>query len=176
MTSAELPKILATGGFPENYVMGEQTHGNGVAVVGQAEVGKIVPFVDALVTREKNLSLVVRVADCGAVWIHCGKTGAMGLVHSGKRGTEAGVVPATIRRMKEEFGSEPKEMLALLGPCIRPPQYEIDFATEVIRQLKEEGLGQVVDTHLCTASDPERFFSYRREKGKTGRHFAILSL
>jgi copper oxidase (laccase) domain-containing protein len=78
--------------------------------------------------------------------------------------------------MKEEFGSEPKEMLALLGPCIRPPHYDVDFASEIIRQLGKEGVGEVVDTDLCTASDPVRFYSYRREKGKTGRHFAILSL
>ena len=156
--------------------MAEQTHGKEVALVGQGELGKVMPVVDALITCEKSVPLVIRVADCGPVWLHCGKTGAIGLVHSGKKGTAAGVVTATVRRMKEEFGSEPKEMFALLGPCIRPPHYDVDFASEIIRQLGEEGVGEVVDTDLCTASDPERFFSYRREKGKTGRHFAILSL
>jgi len=97
-------------------------------------------------------------------------------VHSGKKGTEAGVVPATIRRMKQEFGADPQQMVAVLGPCIRPPHYEVDFASEILRQLKAEQVGTVVDTLLCTAADPDRFFSYRMEKGKTGRHFAILSL
>ena len=136
----------------------------------------MIPSVDALITREKNLSLVVRVADCGPVWIHCGKTGAIGLVHSGRKGTEAEVVPATIRRMKEEFGSEPQEMLALLGPCIRPPDYDVDFASEIMRQLNGEKVGTVVDSGLCTAADLKRFYSYRTEKGQTGRHFAVLSL
>ena len=176
LASTDLTQILETGRFGENYVIGEQTHGKGVAVVGKSEAGRVIPQVDALVTREKNLTLVVRVADCGPVWIHCGKTGAIGLVHSGRKGTEAGVVPAAIHTMKEKFGSDPQSMLALLGPCIRPPQYDVDFAGEIVRQLKDEGVGEVVDTHLCTASDPERFFSYRREKGKTGRHYAILSL
>ncbi|NBR70013.1 MAG: laccase domain-containing protein [Verrucomicrobia bacterium] len=176
LTSADLPKILPNVGLPETCVMAEQTHGNEVALVGHGELGKVMPMVDALITREKSVPLVIRVADCGPVWLHCGKTGAIGLVHSGKKGTAAGVVPATVRRMKEEFGSEPQEMFALLGPCIRPPHYDVDFASEIIRQLGKEGVGEVVDTDLCTASDPVRFFSYRREKGKTGRHFAILSL
>jgi copper oxidase (laccase) domain-containing protein len=176
LISADVPQILKEAGLPEDYGMGEQTHGSGVALVNQGGKGKVIPAVDALITREKNLSLVIRVADCGPVWIHCAKTGAIGLVHSGRKGTEAGVVPATIRRMKEEFGSDPQEMLALLGPCIRPPYYDVDFASEIIRQLRGEKVGKVVDSGLCTAADLKRFYSYRAEKGKTSRHFAILSL
>jgi len=176
LATTDLSHILSEAKLPRGYVMAEQTHGAGVAVVRGGEAGRMVPSVDALITREKNLTMVIRVADCGPVWIHCGETGAIGLVHSGRRGTEAGVVPAAIHRMKEEFGSDPKAMIALLGPCIRPPHYEVDFASEILRQLKAEQVGTVVDTHLCTATDPDRFFSYRMEKGKTGRHFAILSL
>ena len=176
LISVDVPQILEEAGLPKDYGIGEQTHGVGVAIVNQGGKGKVIPAVDALITREKNLSLVIRVADCGPVWIHCEKTGAIGLVHSGRKGTEAGVVPATIRRMKEEFGSDPQEMLALLGPCIRPPYYDVDFASEIIRQLRGEKVGKVVDSGLCTAADLKRFYSYRAEKGKTSRHFAILSL
>ena len=176
LISADVPQILEEAGLPKDYGIGEQTHGVGVAIVNQGGKGKVIPAVDALITREKNLSLVIRVADCGPVWIHCEKTGAIGLVHSGRKGTEAGVVGATIRRMREEFGSEPSSMLALLGPCIRPPHYDVNFAGEILRQLEREKVGKVVDSGLCTASEPNRFFSYRREKGKTGRHYAILCL
>lgn len=175
-TVAEVPKILREAGLPRDFVMGEQTHGVGVAVVRQADVGRVIPLVDGLVTRERGLALVIRVADCGPVWIHCAKTGAIGLVHSGKKGTEARVVSATIRKMREEFGSEPKEMLGLLGPCIRPPHYEVDFASEILRQLEREKVGTVVDSGLCTASDRTRFYSYRAEKGQGGRHFAVASV
>ena len=176
ITSLMLPKILKKESLAINFVSAEQTHGAGVAVVSSGEAGQMIPSVDALITREKNLSLVVRVADCGPVWIHCGKTGAIGLVHSGRKGTEAGVVPATIRRMKQEFGSDPEEMMALLGPCIRPPYYDVDFASEILRQLKGEKVGKVVDSGLCTAANLKRFYSYRAEKGQTGRHFVFLSL
>ena len=156
-------------------VSAEQIHGAGVAKVGPTESGKVIPQADALITGEANLSLVVRVADCGPVWLHCAKTGAMGLVHSGRKGTELGIVPATIRMMKNEWGAEPNRMLALLGPCIRPPHYDVDFASEILRQLKQEGIAEVVDSGLCTARDAERFYSYRRDRGKTGRHFAAMA-
>jgi len=175
LISADVPQILQEAGLPKDYGMGEQTHGAGVAVVNQGGKGKVIPAVDALITREKNLSLVIRVADCGPVWIHCEKTGAVGLVHSGRKGTEAGVVGVTIRRMREEFGSEPSSMMALLGPCIRPPHYDVNFAGEILRQLEREKVGKVVDSGLCTASDLTRFYSYRTEKGQTGRHFAVFA-
>ena len=175
LISVDVPQILEEAGLPKDYGIGEQTHGVGVAIVNQGGKGKVIPAVDALITREKNLSLVIRVADCGPVWIHCEKTSAIGLVHSGRKGTEAGVVGATIRRMREEFGSEPSSMLALLGPCIRPPHYEVDFAGEILRQLERDKVGKVVDSGLCTASDLTRFYSYRGEKGQTGRHFAVFA-
>jgi hypothetical protein len=176
LISADVPQILEEAGLPKDYGIGEQTHGVGVAVVNQGGNGKVIPAVDALITRQKNLSLVIRVADCGPVWIHCEKTGAIGLVHSGRKGTEAGIVGATIRRMREEFGSEPSSMLALLGPCIRPPHYDVNFAGEILRQLEREKVGKVVDSGLCTASDLTRFYSYRAEKGQTSRHFALLAM
>ena len=170
-----LTELLQKERFPAPLVSAEQVHGAGVARVGRAEAGRIIPGVDALISVEKGLTLVVRVADCGPVWLHCSRTGAIGLVHSGKKGTELGIVPATIRAMAREFGSEPASMLGFLGPCIRPPHYDVDFSSEILRQMKSEGVGEVVDSGLCTASDPERFYSYRREKGMTGRHFAVLA-
>lgn len=156
-------------------VAAEQIHGAGVAKVGRTEAGKIMSQVDALITGESGLALVVRVADCGPVWLHCAKTGAIGLVHSGRKGTELGIVPATVQAMRKEFGAEPAEMLAVLGPCIRPPHYDVDFASIILRQLRQEGVREIADTGLCTACDPTRFYSYRKERGKTGRHFAAVA-
>ena len=174
--SRDLPVQLKKSGLPSALVSAEQIHGAGVAKVGQIEAGKVVPGVDALITGERDLTLVVRVADCGPVWLHCRKTGAIGLVHSGRKGTDLGIVPVTIREMKKEFGADPANMLGFLGPCIRPPHYDVDFAGEILRQMKAEGVGEIVDSGLCTASDAERFYSYRQEKGKTGRHFAVLAM
>ena len=173
--SQDLSEQLRHNSLPVTQVAAEQVHGVGVAKVSRAEAGRVIPGADALICAESGVTLVVRVADCGPVWLHCKKTGAIGLVHSGRKGTVLGIVPATIRAMQKEFGADPAEMLGLLGPCIRPPHYEVDFSGEILRQMKGEGVGEIVDSGLCTASDPERFYSYRREKGKTGRHFAVLA-
>ena len=173
--SADLPDHLKAEGLPVAMVSAEQVHGAGVVTVSRTDAGKTMPQADALISRESRLTLVVRVADCGPVWLHCGKTGAIGLVHSGRKGTELGIVPAAIRAMKKEFGADPAEMLGLLGPCIRPPHYDVDFAGEILRQMKVEGVGEIVDSRLCTASDLTRFYSYRKERGKTGRHFAAVA-
>ena len=173
--SSHLPEALRAEGLPAEMVAAEQIHGVGVAKVGKGDAGQVIPQADALITGERGVSLVVRVADCGPVWLHCKKTGSIGLVHSGRKGTELGIVPATIQAMKKEFGAEPAHMLGFLGPCIRPPHYDVDFVGGILRQIEAEGVGEIVDSGLCTASDPERFYSYRREKGQTGRHFAVLA-
>jgi copper oxidase (laccase) domain-containing protein len=173
--AGELPAELKRNGLPTAMVSAEQIHGDGVAKVGKAEAGQVIAQADALITGESGLSLVVRVADCGPVWLHCKQTGAIGLVHSGRKGTELGIVPAAVQAMRKEFGAEPARMMALLGPCIRPPHYDVDFASEILWQLQREGVGEIVDSGLCTASDPARFYSYRKEQGKTGRHFAAVA-
>ena len=173
--SGDLADRLKSEGLPVAMVAAEQIHGAGVVKVGQTDAGKVIPQADALITGEADLSLVVRVADCGPVWLHCAKTGVIGLVHSGRKGTELGIVPATVQAMRKEFGAEPAGMLAVLGPCIRPPHYDVDFVSEILRQLRQVGVGEIVDSGLCTACDSARFYSYRKEQGKTGRHFAAVA-
>ncbi|MGZ5001857.1 MAG: laccase domain-containing protein, partial [Chthoniobacterales bacterium] len=78
--------------------------------------------------------------------------------------------------MQETFGSQPNELIVQLSPCIRPPHYEVDFAAEIVRQCRAAGVRQVYDCGVCTACDLERYYSYRLEKGKTGRMLALLAL
>jgi copper oxidase (laccase) domain-containing protein len=63
-----------------------------------------------------------------------------------------------------------------LGPCIRPPHYEIDFAAEIERQAHACGVRQYHDCGICTASHLDRYYSYRAEKGKTGRMWAVFMI
>jgi copper oxidase (laccase) domain-containing protein len=101
---------------------------------------------------------------------------AIGLAHSGKKGTELGIVPAMIARMQALYGTQPSQTLVQLSPCIRPPHYEIDFASEIVRQCHALGVVDVVDCGVCTAQDSDRYYSYRMAKGRTGRMLALLAL
>jgi len=166
-------RFVQSHGFTE-FAAAEQTHGNGVALVTGA--APRVPGVDALVTRAARLPLVIRCADCAAVYIVDRATPAIALVHSGKKGTLANVVGNTVRRMQVEFDTRPPECLALVSPSIAPCHYEIDIWDSIERQLREAGVKEIHNARVCTACHLDRYFSYRAESGKTGRMLALLSL
>ena len=157
-------------------VRAEQIHGNGVAMVDLQNAGQTIPGVDALITRSTGLALVIRVADCCPVYFYDCVQRVIGLAHSGRRGTLQNIAGATLNRLKNEYGSRPEDLTVVLGPCIRPPHYEVDFAAEIRRQLVAEGVVHFEDCGLNTASDSARFYAYRMEKGNTGRHHAVLRM
>jgi copper oxidase (laccase) domain-containing protein len=116
------------------------------------------------------------VADCCAVYLVDPQTPAIGLVHSGKKGSELGIAGRAIDLMRQNFGSDPARMTVQLSACIRPPHYEIDFAAQIREQCRALGVREVHDDGVCTACDLASYYSYRAEKGKTGRMLALLSL
>jgi purine-nucleoside/S-methyl-5'-thioadenosine phosphorylase / adenosine deaminase len=67
-------------------------------------------------------------------------------------------------------------MILQLSPCIRPPHYEVDFASEIVSQCRALDVKGIHDSGVCTACDLNRYYSYRAEKGKTGRMLALLGL
>jgi copper oxidase (laccase) domain-containing protein len=78
--------------------------------------------------------------------------------------------------MHEKFSIEPQDLIAQLSPCIRPPHYEVDFAADIIRQCQTAGLNEIHDSGICTACNLDAYYSYRAEKGRTGRMLALLAL
>ena len=155
----------------------QQIHGDKIATVDQP-VARDKEFAgcDGLITNQKRIALGIHVADCCAIYIVDPKMPAIGLVHSGKKGTERAIVPKAIQQMREHFGSDPAELIVQLSPCIRPPHYEIDFAAKIIEQCRAAGAKNIHDPGVCTACDIDRYYSYRAEKGKTGRMLALLGL
>lgn len=131
---------------------------------------------DGIITNRREVALGIYVADCCAVYIVDPKKPAIGLVHSGKKGTELGVVTNAIAQMKAHFGSNPADLVVQLSPCIRPPHYEVDFAATIIGQCRAQGVKQIHDSGICTACHPDLYYSYRAEKGRTGRMLALLAL
>ena len=172
----ELRATFTSAGFPMlDAVEGEQTHGNKAQAV-YTPCGIRVPGVDALATSVPRLPLVVRVADCGPVYFYDPVQGVIAVAHSGRRGTEGNIVRETIACLESMYGTRPENLIVQLGPCIRPPHYEIDFAVEIGRQARACGVRHYSDCGTCTASHLDRYYSYRSEKGKTGRMWAVLML
>lgn len=171
----EIRNAIGMGDWP--LFTAQQIHGSKIAVIDTPlTTATEFPGCDGIITNQQGVVLGIYVADCCAVYIVDPKTPAIGLVHSGRNGTEFGVVTSAIRQMIDRFGSNPANMIAQLSPCIRPPHYEIDFAAEIIRQCRALGVKQVHDSSVCTACDLDRYYSYRAEKGKTGRMLALVGL
>jgi polyphenol oxidase len=155
----------------------EQIHGDKIAIVDlPIKSDKEFAGCDGLITNQHAVALGIHVADCCAVYIVDPKTPVIGLVHSGKRGTALAIASKAIQKMRERFESNPAELIVQLSPCIRPPHYEIDFATDIVEQCRAHGVRQIHDSGVCTACDLNRYYSYRAEKGKTGRMLALLGL
>lgn len=170
-------RAMGLAGWP--LVWAEQIHGAGIAVLPpDAPVREPlpVPGIDGLVTNQRGMALGIYVADCAAVFLVDPAQRVAGLVHSGRKGTELGITAQAIARMAADFGSAPQDMVAVVSPCIRPPAYEVDFAAEIRRQCREAGIpaSSICDAGVCTSREPDRFYSYRMERGKTGRMLAVL--
>ena len=173
---SELTASFTKAGFPmADAVEAEQTHGNRAQAV-YTPLGIRVPEVDALATSVPGLPLVVRVADCGPVFFYDSVQGVIALAHSGRRGTEGNIVAETIACLRETYRTRPEDLVVQLGPCIRPPHYEIDFPAEIERQARGCGVRHYHDCGRCTATNLDRYYSYRAEKGKTGRMWAVFMI
>jgi copper oxidase (laccase) domain-containing protein len=168
---------FALGLGERKFVTARQVHVDKIAVVNVVLSGdKCFEGCDGLITNQRDVCLGVYVADCCAVYLVDQNARAIGLVHSGKKGTALGVVRNAVTSMREEFGINSGDLIAQLSPCIRPPHYEIDFAAEIVRQCRDAGIKEVHDSGVCTACNLEQYYSYRAEKGRTGRMLALLAL
>ena len=166
---------MGIGDWP--LLTAQQVHGNKIVVVDQPVThDEQFRGHDGFVTNQRHVALGIHVADCCAVYIVDPKTPAIGLVHSGKKGTELAIAASAIDLMRKHFRSNPGDLIVELSPCIRPPHYEIDFAAKIIEQCRAAGVEKIHDAGICTACDVGRYYSYRSEKGKTGRMLALLGL
>ena len=170
---AEVRESIGLGG--RVFINAQQVHGAEVAVV-DASTEVPVPGVDGLITNDPRVCLGIYVADCGAVFLVEPDRRVIGLLHSGRKGTELGITRVAIARMVADFQCDPARMIVQLAPCIRPPHYEIDFAAEIVRQARDAGVREVHDCGVCTGQNVGRYYSYRMERGRTGRMLAKLAL
>ncbi len=170
--------VLTEGGIaPKMLRRAQQVHGNKAALVGDIGCSYPVEGVDALFCGGKaDCCLGIYVADCAAVWIYDTVSQSRALIHSGKQGTLQNIVGETLTSMYKVLGVQAKDCIAVISPCIRPPHYEVDIVTMIKQELEEAGIApeNITDCGLDTASDLETFYSYRIEKGNTGRMLALF--
>jgi copper oxidase (laccase) domain-containing protein len=154
----------------------EQVHGSEIAIVKKSDPVQVWGGVDGLISADPGVLLGIYVADCGAVYLSDPVRGVVALLHSGKKGTEGNITGKAIDRMISSFGCDSHDITVVLAPCIRPPAYEVDFASQIYQQALQAGIkdAHFIDSGICTSSDLSSYYSYRVEKGSTGRMLALL--
>lgn len=116
---------------PQDMVMLNQTHTNGVRVITRKEGGEMVvrPMekegFDGMITDERGLMLCTVEADCVPVYILDPTHPAIGMVHSGWKGTAGQIAANAVTLMKEHYYSKPQDILIAIGPCICADCYEV---------------------------------------------------
>lgn len=174
------------------------TQVHGADVVAGARDASTRPRADAAVTFEADVVLAVRVADCMPVLFADRAGSVIAVAHAGWRGLAAGVLENTIAAMN----CEASRILAWLGPAIGPSAFEVgadvrdafvqahgadaaafaegragkwfaDLEMLARMRLARAGVTSIEGGGMCTASDPARFFSFRRDRA-TGRMAAFL--
>lgn len=125
----------AIGVDREKMVYTCQTHTTNVALVTEEDAGKSLPETDGMITETPGLCLVTFYADCVPLYFVDPVRKAVGLSHSGWRGTVHNMAGVTVRKMEEAFGSRPEDILAAVGPSICQDCYEV--SEDVIGQFKE---------------------------------------
>lgn len=115
----------------EDVVIGNLNHGNNVRVATREDAGCgiLKPFnyedVDALVTNEPNLAITITCADCVPVFFADPVKKAVGIAHSGWKGTALEISAKVVEKMQEVYGSRPEDIYAGIGPCIGMCCYEV---------------------------------------------------
>ena len=169
-------EVLSEAGFAGMpLAKASQTHSANVVRISSTDTFPV-PDCDALVTTERHLCLGVYVADCAAVYVVDRHGRGIGLAHSGRKGTELGIIPKAIAAVCAATGADPQDLIVQISPCIRPPNYEVDFAAAIRSQAAEAGVREIHDCRSCTGSNLEKYYSYRKEEGQTGRLLAAMAL
>ena len=156
----------------------EQVHSNRIEVISKTSDKKTVthPGVDGLITKLPGQLLAIYIADCAAIYLADPVTKSIALLHSGKKGTEQNILAEAVGKMTSLYSTNPSDLVCVISPCIRPPDYDVDFASTIASQAASLGIVNFHESCENTASDLEAHYSYRIEKGLTGRMLALLAI
>jgi YfiH family protein len=175
---------------PDALISVHQVHSADAVIVDGPWNGER-PRADGMATSVPGLALAITTADCGPILFADPHVGVIGAAHAGWRGAVTGILEATLQAM-ERLGARREKIVAVLGPTISQSAYEVgpelvervtgtnpdhrrffepserpghamfDLPGYIGMRLEAAGIGEFANLGLCTYSDEERFFSYRR--------------
>jgi len=190
------------------FVVANQTHRANIKVITQSQsrgweqMEDAIEDCDALLTQQKGVMLTILTADCVPILLVDPQKEVIGAVHAGWRGTDQKILYQTVERMRDQFGSHPRDIIAGIAPAIGRCCYEVDqkvashfgdyldvmdsmgekfmldLPTINEQQLLQAGLlpQNIEKSNICTACDVQDYFSYRQEQGCSGRFMSMIGL
>lgn len=191
----------AVGFKADSIVFTNQIHSATVLTVGKADIGKTYDC-DGFVTKEKDVTLAVRTADCVPILFYDDKAKVIGAVHAGWRGTVDRIQQNCVKAMCD-LGSSPADITVLIGACIHKCCYKVgeDFYNTLCEKLGRDmtdryvsgdmyadlvglntellaqvGVKNITASDDCTCCKSDLYFSHRASKGKRGVMSAFISL
>jgi YfiH family protein len=198
--------LTALGCDPESVYDVWQVHGVNVAIA-RAPRPQAMPHLqaDVILTNIPGITLLMRFADCVPVMLHDPVRKVVGIAHAGWIGTVRATVRMAVEAMHANFGSNPGEIRAAIGPSIGPDHYEVgpdvvmqvrqafgSSASALLREksravhfdlwtanriaMEQAGVKQIELANICTACNTEDWYSHRVEHGRTGRFGAVIAL
>lgn len=145
----------------KKVVLSHQTHTTNVRLVTEKDAGKGTvrerdyTDVDGLITNEPGLPLVTFYADCVPLYFADPKNKAIGLSHSGWRGTVGRMGEKTLKAMNEAFGTQPQDVIAAIGPSICGDCFEV--GPEVVEEFAKTFSKKQMEA-ICHAGRNDRSY------------------
>ena len=180
----------------EDLVYMNQIHSANIIVVDENSP-KLVDNCDSIITRSKNLPLMVMVADCIPILMFDDKQGIIAAIHAGRNSTFLEISKKTAEIFIEKFSSNPEDINVVFGASIQKCCYEVSedlskivensFGKKFVenncidlqginkKQLNDLGIKNIEISNICTKCGDKPYFSYRKDK-KTGRFAGIIIL
>lgn len=195
-----------------NFVRGYQSHTVNIRTVTSENKGKLwskepeFMDVDGLLTKETGIVLMTFHADCIPLFFYDPVTKAIGMAHAGWRGTLDNMAGEMVRRFGQEYGTNPSDLIAVIGPALgqccfevdgdvadlfhsanpahrafieaRGEKYHIDLWGITKLQMEQSGMKteQIEVSGLCTKCHQDLFFSHRGQNGLSGRMLGLMML
>ena len=186
----------------KDLISPQQTHSSNIqtAIVNENNY----PETDGIILANPQQAVFLNFADCTPIILYDEVQNIGAVIHAGWRGTVEKISVKAVRKMIDNFGSKPENIVAVIGPAISVCCYNVgsevfeklqstvenfnglyefhDNNTFVnlkginAQQLKESGIFRIDVCPYCTCCDNDLFFSYRKENATTNRHSALLKL
>jgi len=181
----------------QRIAMGEQVHSSKVQKISKPG---LYSRTDGLITREENLYLVVSTADCFPLVLYSPPERVLSILHVGSNGLAEGIVENCLNILVKDFRVDTSNIVAIIGPGICrkcysvnklnsrkfPPRslfsingkthLDIEKAIKIKLRSFDIKSHNIYSSRLCTSCNEELFFSYRRDSGKTGRHWTVATI